>query len=48
MTSEPSPSAIPDYLNQSRKTLWSVATLITLGLIPALYAAAYRVHPTNA
>ena len=26
----------------------ALGTLITLGLIPALYAAAYRVHPTNA
>jgi multidrug efflux pump subunit AcrB len=26
----------------------ALGTLITLGLIPALYAAAYRVQPTNA
>lgn len=46
MTSEPSPSAIPDYLNQSRKTLWSVATLITLGLYAGITAWWLHNSPT--
>ena len=44
MTSEPTPSP-PDYLNQPRKTLWSIATLITLGLYAGITAWWLHVSP---
>lgn len=43
MTSEPLSSTAPDYLHQSHKTLWSVATLITLGLYAGV--TAWWLHP---